>query len=279
MLSIGIDAGKFKHCACVINDGTGVTLKDPFFFDNNKEGFDLFLSTIKPYTRRKYCIGMKDTSHYGNNLVMFLLDQDLSVVLVNPRATSLRRRELGWNAKNDKKDSILIAEMLSDIKVWRTVTRRTYKLQKLKEITRLYHQRKEQQNQDQNRLQRALDIGFPEVNTLSWTRYSKSYMSTFEQYPSAARIAKAGIRTLRKVLQGTAHGRSCTLTAEDLKAAARISIIDKDKTAVKLEVTTMINIIRTKAEQIKLLEKEMEESAAQLNSPITSWESVISPEC
>ena len=39
MINIGIDVGKFKHCACVMNDSTGEILKDSFFFDNNQEGF------------------------------------------------------------------------------------------------------------------------------------------------------------------------------------------------------------------------------------------------
>ena len=39
MINIGIDAGKFKHCASVLDDRTGEVLIKPFFFDKDQEGF------------------------------------------------------------------------------------------------------------------------------------------------------------------------------------------------------------------------------------------------
>ena len=69
MINIGIDVGKFKHCACAIDDHTGEVLVEPFFFENNKNGFNLLLSVVKPYIKRKHQFGMEDTGHYGNNLI------------------------------------------------------------------------------------------------------------------------------------------------------------------------------------------------------------------
>ena len=44
MINIGIDVGKFKHCASVMDDKTGEILIKPFFFNNDQKGFDLFYS-------------------------------------------------------------------------------------------------------------------------------------------------------------------------------------------------------------------------------------------
>ena len=120
-----------------------------------------------------------------------------------------------------------------------------------------------------NRLQRALDIVFPEVNTLSWTRYSQSYMQFLSEYPSAASIASEDIRNLRKALEVNGRGRRSKVTAEEIKEAARNSVGD-DNTAVALEVQSMIALINTRAEQIDTLDKKIEEFSRQLNSPITS---------
>ena len=120
-----------------------------------------------------------------------------------------------------------------------------------------------------NRLQRALDIVFPEVNTLSWTRYSQSYMQFLSEYPSAASIASEDIRNLRKALEVNGRGRRSKVTAEEIKEAARNSVGD-DNTAVALEVQSMIALINTRAEQIDTLDKKIEEFSHQLNSPITS---------
>ena len=253
MINIGIDVGKFKHCAAVLDDKTGEVLIKPFFFTNDQKGFELFCSKTKQYIRRKHSVGMEDTGHYMINLTNFLLEKKFTVKYINPRSTSLRRKELGMSAKNDKKDALLIAEMLSEKKFWRSVSKSSLESDRLREITRLYHQLQEQQNQDMNRLQRALDIVFPEVNTLSWTRYSKAYIQFLAAYSSASSIASEDIRNL----------------AEEIKELAKCSVGD-DNIAVELEVKSVIAIINTRAEQIRVLEKKIEEFSHQLNSPIIS---------
>ena len=269
MINIGIDVGKFKHCAAVLDDKTGEVLVKPFFFNNDQDGFEQFYSKVKHFVHRKHAAGMEDTGHYMINLTNYLLDKKLSVKYINPRSTSLRRKELGMSAKNDKKDALLIAEMLSEKKFWRSVSFHSLETDKLREITRLYHQLQEQQNQDMNRLQRALDIVFPEVNTLSWTRYSKLYMQFLTTYSSASSIAREDIRNLRKALKTEGRGRQCRLTAEEIKDLAKRSVGD-DNIAVELEVKSVIAIVNARAEQIHALEKKIEEFSHQLNSPIIS---------
>ena len=269
MINIGIDVGKFRHCAAVLDDKTGEVLIKPFFFSNDQEGFDLFYSRVKRYIHRKHAVGMEDTGHYMINLTNFLLEKKLSVQYINPRTTSMRRKELGRSAKNDRKDALLIAEMLSEKKFWRSVSKVSMETSRLRELTRLYHQLQEQQNQDMNRLQRALDITFPEVNELSWTRYSKAYMQFLSLYPSASSVAKEDIRNLRKAIKTEGRGRQCKVTAEEIKKLAQKSI-GEDNIAVELEVKSVIAIINTRAEQIRVLEKKIEEFSRQLNSPIIS---------
>lgn len=269
MINIGIDVGKFKHCAAVLDDKTGEVLIKPFFFTNDQKGFELFCSKTKQYIRRKHSVGMEDTGHYMINLTNFLLEKKFTVKYINPRSTSLRRKELGMSAKNDKKDALLIAEMLSEKKFWRSVSKYSLESDRLREITRLYHQLQEQQNQDMNRLQRALDIVFPEVNTLSWARYSKAYMQFLAAYPSASSIASEDIRNLRKALKTDGRGRQCKVTAEEIKTLATCSVGD-DNIAVELEVKSVIALINTRAERIRVLEKKIEEFSRQLNSPIIS---------
>lgn len=269
MINIGIDVGKFKHCAAVIDDKTGEVIIKPFFFNNDQEGFELFYSKVKQYIRRKHSVGMEDTGHYMISLTTFLLEKKFSVKYINPRSTSLRRKELGMSAKNDRKDALLIAEMLTEKKFWRSISKTSIETSKLRELTRLYHQLQEQQNQDMNRLQRALDIVFPEVNKLSWTRYSKAYMHFLTAYSSASSIACEDIRNLRKALKTEGRGRQCKVTAEEIKELAKRSVGD-DNIAVELEVKSVIAIINTRAEQIRVLDKKIEEFSRQLNSPIVS---------
>lgn len=267
MISIGIDVGKFKHCASVLDDKTGEILIKPFFFTNDEEGFNLLYSKVKSYTRRKHAIGMEDTGHYMSNLISFLLDKKCTVKRINPRITSMRRKELGISAKNDRKDALLIASLLSEKDFSRTVTRHNLQMDKIREVTHLYHQLQESQNEDMNRLQRAFDLTFPEVNTLSWTRYSKAYMKFLSAYPGASLIASEDIRNLRKVLKTEGKGRHCSVTAEEIKELAGKSV-GEDNIGAQLEIKSLIAIISSREEQIKILEKKIEEFSKQLNSPI-----------
>ena len=57
---IGIDVSKFKHTASVI-DNDGVVYVEPFDFNNDIIGFQLFLSTVSSFTNDDYIIGMEDT--------------------------------------------------------------------------------------------------------------------------------------------------------------------------------------------------------------------------
>ena len=269
MISIGIDVGKFKHCVAVLDDKTGEVLNKPFFFTNDEEGFGQLYSRVKSYIHRKHAIGMEDTGHYMSNLTDFLLEKGFIVKHINPRITCMRRKELGISAKNDRKDSLLIAGLLSEKQFWRTVSKHKLQMDRVREMTRLYHQLQETQNEDMNRLQRALDIVFPEANTLSWTRYSKAYMQFLSVYPSASLIAKEDIRNLRKALKSEGKGRPCAVTAEKIRDLAKRSVGD-DNIGAELEVRSLIAIINTREEQIKILKKKIEESARQLNSPILS---------
>ena len=83
MINIGIDVGKFTHCASVIDDKTGEILIKPFFFNNDQKGFDLFYSRTKQYIHRKHAVGLEDTGHYMINLRDFLLDNALFKDLVD----------------------------------------------------------------------------------------------------------------------------------------------------------------------------------------------------
>ena len=256
MINIGIDVGKSRHCASVLDDRTGEWIYVPFFFTNDKAGFENLYEKIRPYLNRKHAVGMECTGHYMYNLVHFLLEKKCTVMYINPRSTYMRRKELGRTAKNDKLDSKLITEMLSEKKFWQHVTEHSLELDELRELTRVYHQLVEQQNQDQNRLQRALDIVFPEYSGLSWKSYGTAYMNVLKRYPSAAIIASTDIRSLRNVLATKARGRKSSVTAEILKTTARDSIGDAHNVAVELEVQSVIAIIEARAEQIDILPRQ-----------------------
>ena len=173
MYYIAIDIGKFNHCASV-TDSQGEVFVEPFFFKNNSEGFQLFLTTTKKFTHSRHLAGLEATGHYGDNFTAFLLDNDYHVGIINPISTDAQRKLKIRKTKNDKLDTFLIAKVLQ-AKEFTSMTKKKFQLRQAKQLTRLHSELTEDLNRIKNRLQYCIDILFPEYNSLFKTKYSKAY--------------------------------------------------------------------------------------------------------
>ena len=113
MYLVGIDISKYKH-DCFIATETGEVIKNSFSFANNHQGFNELLTVLKSLDQtQEIRIGLEATGHYGNNLKIFLYDNNFSFMEFNPvlserfrQVTSLRK------TKTDKLDAHLISKML-----------------------------------------------------------------------------------------------------------------------------------------------------------------------
>ena len=84
MYYVGIDISKYKHDCFIINHN-GEIIRNSFSFENTKKGFDEFLTAIKSLDCSQIIkIGLEATGHYGINLKLFLNDNNLSFMEINP---------------------------------------------------------------------------------------------------------------------------------------------------------------------------------------------------
>ena len=83
MICMGIDVAKDKH-DCFILSSEGEVLADVFTIQNNAEGFDRLLQTIRRCTRPedKIKVGLEATGHYSYNILGFLLDKGLPTYVI-----------------------------------------------------------------------------------------------------------------------------------------------------------------------------------------------------
>ena len=89
--------------------------------------------------------------------------------MINPKTTDLNRRMDGGITKNDKLDTLNICDILSSNKLkkpYRLTSSKKFDLYEQKQLTRLHHSLKEQINVLSNRLQKCIDLVFPEYNSL-----------------------------------------------------------------------------------------------------------------
>ena len=272
MILVGIDIGKNSHFFSIVRKEDGEILSEPSKFANDREGFEVLLKAVKPYHRKDILFGMEDTGHYHFALLRQLLDRKYEVALINPVTTDMTRKANGGISKNDRLDTLTICDVLSSSrphKPYRISKFASYELYEQRELTRHHHNLKEELNVYTNRLQKCIDIVFPEYNSLFGSKYGTVYMNVLKEYGSAEAIAEADIRNLRKCFEYKGRGKRISLSAEKLKEAARESIGIPSASEV-IQIRHLIEQIELINEQLKEVDKKIEEFSITNDSPILS---------
>lgn len=269
---VGIDIGKNSHFFSVVDNSSGEILVSPVSFKNNKEGFDYFINSLASYPQDDILIGMEDTGHYHFPILKFLLDLHFHVALINPVTTDLTRKLDGNITKNDMLDTLTICDVLASPrrkKNYRITTVDSFDLYEQKQLTRHHHNLKEELNVYCNRLQKSIDLVFPEFNSLFRSKYGSVYMNILKTFGSAKKIAETDIRTIRKCFDIKGKGRRIALTPEKLKETAKNSI-GMSYLAEEIQIRHLVCQIELINEQIDEIDKKIEEFSIQNNSPIIS---------
>ena len=110
-------------------------------------------------------IGMEDTGHYHFALLKDLLSHKFKVALINPIVTDMQRKMQGGISKNDHLDSLTICDVIGSTsrkKPYRISVVDRFDYYELRQLTRHHHNLKEEINVYCNRLQKCIDIVFPE---------------------------------------------------------------------------------------------------------------------
>ena len=253
MILAGIDIGKDSHFFSLVRKEDGEVLAQPRKFTNTSEGFKTLTDSFIPYDKESILIGMEDTGHYHFVLLKYLLDRKFNVALINPTATDFTRKANGSISKNDRLDTLTICDVLSSNKPkkpYRISKYSSFDLYEQRGLTRHHHNLKEEINVYTNRLQKCIDIVFPEYKSLLPSKYGRVYISVLKAYGSAANIAKADIRSLRK-------------------CSAKKSIGIPSVSEV-IQIRHLIDQIELIKEQLEEIDKKIEEFSHQTNSPILS---------
>ena len=272
MILVGIDIGKNKHTFSMVDKETGEILSNPSEFNNNQEGFLLLVKKMSSYTKSELLIGMEDTGHYHFALLKYLLDNRYTVALINPTTTDLTRKLQGGITKNDPLDSLTICDVIGSNqrkKPYRITKVNRFDLYEQKQLTRHHHNLKEELNIYKCRLQKCLDIVFPEFNSLFRSKYGIVYMNILKTFSSADAVANADIRSIRKCFEFKGQGKRISLSAEQLKRTAKSSI-GIPSAAEEIQIRHLVSQIELLEEQLSEIDKKIEEFSLQNNSPILS---------
>ena len=271
MVCVGIDVAKDKH-DCFIISSEGEILADVFTIQNNAEGFDRLLQTIRRCTRPedKIKVGLEATGHYSYNILGFLLDKGLPTYVINPLHTNLYRKSLSLRkTKTDRVDARTIAAMLmSDVDL-KSYTDTVYHNEELKSLTRYRFDKVRERAKLKQSVSRLVTILFPELERLVSSLHSASVYALLSEFPGAKQLSSAHMTHLKAVLKNASQGRYGQEMAETIRNAARSSV-GSVMPAKSLELQHTIRLIREFDAEIEDIEAAIQAIVDEMQSPITT---------
>ena len=137
MYFIGIDISKYKHDRFIVSEN-GEAPFGVFSFENNKQGFEMFLDRLNSLdSKEEKRIGFESTSHYTLNLKLFLEKHSYTFMEFQPALISQYGKVLSLRkTKTDAIDAQTIARWLMTVE-YKPYPLSFYHNYSLKSLTRL----------------------------------------------------------------------------------------------------------------------------------------------
>ena len=267
VIVVGIDVAKKKNIARFI-DTDGFELCKPFKFRNDKEGMLSFVRKsldLKDYHgAERVVIGMEPSGHYWEPLAYFLKEYPIVQVLVNPYHVKITKEaEDNSPSKNDKKDAVLIANLVKEGKFFKTyLPEGIYR--DLRNLTSEREQQKKKLNNAKNRLVALLDSYFPEFKKVFKTLLGKTSVYMLKFYPFPSDIMELSEEELIEVIKAGSNKRLGSKKAWELRKTAEASVgLKEGRGSAHYRMRSCLEEIEFHQQQLRTTEQEMSEKLYQ----------------
>jgi len=266
MCFIGIDVSKYKHDCFIATEAKSIKA---FQFDNNRLGFDLFLTTLKSLDQsQEIRIGLEATGHYGTNLKQFICASGYTYLEFNPylthqfsKAMSLRK------TKTDKVDAKTISSMLGPVD-YKTLHTSFYHINELKQCVRYRDLKMKLRSKIIVELTNILDRTFPEYKTFFNHRLPGSAMFILKRFKSRSRIARFK-QTDYDSINSYSKGKVTNVKFQKLKLLAMNSIGYETDTDILL-ISESIQSYECLSSTIETIENKIIELMKNIPQTLTS---------
>ena len=259
-LYLGNDISKNRHhIGGFTNSGSKFKV---YSYSNSDDGFNRMWSRVSSYVEEEgieeVIIGVESTANYGQCLLHYLSKKPVVLRQVNP-SHSKRIKDLSDNSplKNDKKDTYVIAQLLS-----MNHSLGVYLSRGLYADLRQYSHEREDIQQDMirlyNRLEQLVSLLFPEFLTLMKLRLKTSnYL--LRHYGSPSRMVALGKTGLWKEISKVSRSCIGSERSNALYEAALTSVGIKEGVAgIERRMIDLLDQIDLLQSQCKKVEKRME---------------------
>jgi transposase len=212
MNAVGIDIGAAKHVVGLFREGEQKAQRRVLRIPTNRQGFDQLASFIRE-TGAVSRIVMEASGHYWMPLASELRSRQLPVALVPPISAKYFARRTRQRAKSDPADARTLAAMGA---VDEPAVRDPLQGAELREAARFALALVREQARVCQRIQRLIDLGFPELKAVWDDPTCRSALAVLRIAPTARQAARTRVERLARANHGSGHRAIGRGKAEEL---------------------------------------------------------------
>ncbi|ADQ60250.1 Transposase [Lactobacillus delbrueckii subsp. bulgaricus ND02] len=250
----GIDVSSRKSNVCIMVNGQKV---NDYAISNDMVGFNQLLGDLKQVTKPQ--IIFEATGVYSRRLQAFLDMHELRYVMMNPLEAKRKTKDDPHQNKTDKLDALYLAKLQSE-HPQRLAYVQSEEYQELIANNRIYEQASHDLITNRNRLHKAIQLTFPEIEHLMVNPRGKKYWSIVLRFPHpdiVLETKEADIIDFLKGLSGIGKKRANDI-AQSLIRLAKVACPAVKKNSAHIRGLKMaINNILSAEEECQSALQEM----------------------
>jgi transposase len=215
----GIDVGKFKHVACIL-DARGEFVARFQSFLNNADGYQRLLQRLREACPSgRPLIGLEATGHYWYCLRDFLVRQGYPVAVINPLQTKQQARKDIRKRKTDKIDARHIATLIKNGEHKPALVPDDFAMT-CRLLTRLRYRTGGTISRLKLLVGSRLALVWPEYETLFRNVFCRTSRRLLQAAPSPDDVLALDREELAELVQKTSRGRYGPEQAERIRQSA-----------------------------------------------------------
>ena len=268
-LIVGIDVGSETHYARAFDWRNYEYSKKPLAFSNNEVGFATFKAWVEEMAEKQgkdvVISGMEPTGHYWFNLGLYLQDNGMKLVHVNPHHVK-KSKELDDNNpnKNDRKDPKTIAALVNEGRFsYPYIPTGIYA--EIRNLSNLRLQAQEEMTRIKNRIARWFSIYFPEIKDVYKNLDAVSGMMVLKVAPLPQDIKKLGVEGINQIWRNAKLRAAGRKRAKTLLEAAKHSIGSQEAPdSARMELNHLLYDHERYQKRIEKLMDKLEEKLSEI---------------
>jgi len=275
MLYVGIDISKDKSDIC-IKDVKGNDLIQRFKITNNKADLGRLYETIeriksKTAGNSDVVFGMEATGIYSLPLYSALKRDGYKVKLYNPIQTNGFRKMNIRKTKTDPIDSAINADMLRFSEPPQVNPIKDLNLYQLRELVRIRDRLIDKQTVCKVQLIRNIDTVWPDYSSVMKRATGATSIAILKKYSVPSKVRAESFENFYELVKKKSRSKISRTTAEEIYThAGNILTIPELDSIISVEIKTLITELELYDEQIRSIEKRIDQMMKLVDSKIMS---------